>query len=685
MERVGAHTTRYISSLDGLRAFAVIAVMLYHLNVGWAQGGLLGVTVFFVLSGYLITGILTTELSDSSTIRLGKFWVRRIRRLFPAIVTCVLVVAVLCIIFNHVLFTKMRPDIIPSLFWFNNWWYVFRDLSYFDQIGDPSPLLHFWSLAIEEQFYLVWPCLLLLVFKGYQRFGRGGSFKVIVRRGCLVLAVVSAVLMAVLYEPDADPSRVYYGTDTRAFSLLLGGWLSFVWPGQKLTEENTAHVPASTMRTLDIAGVAAFAGIIVIMVTVDGFSSFYYYGGLFLVSVLTAVVIAVLVHPRSLFAKVASLRPFTWIGERSYGMYLWHFPTILLLKPMCETQDYPWWFILLVFAVTFAVAGLSYKFIETPIRRGLIGQLIGKIREGSETVLTILRRYAVPVVAFVLLAGTTIVGCAAVPETTLVPEDAIVSTGSAVDQAMVVSGPEELQPAAEEPAPEEAAPEEAVAEEAPAEEAASAEALPFELPTNFAGVVTGWHAMKAQVDAEAAAAAAAAEAEANRPHHEEGVYNPVLIGDSVPGDANDAFMARFPYGLNDSYISRLPRQSLEVYQGYVDQGVVGHVVVFACFSNHMVQEDDLQAIIDTVGPDKELYLVNAYVPLDWMAAENETLQAYADRYDNVHVIDWASVCDGHAGEYLWDDATHLRPEGAEVYMQTIEDAIAPSLPPEDMY
>lgn len=654
--------------------------MLYHLNVGWAQGGLLGVTVFFVLSGYLITGILTTELSDSSTIRLSKFWIRRIRRLFPAIVTCVLVVATLCIIFNHVLFTKMRPDIIPSLFWFNNWWYVFRDLSYFDQIGDPSPLLHFWSLAIEEQFYLVWPCLLLLTFKGYQRFGRGGSFKKIVRRGCLVLAVVSAILMAVLYEPNADPSRVYYGTDTRAFSLLIGGWLSFVWPGQQLTEENTARVPTSTMRILDIAGVAAFAGIIVMMVKINGFSEFYYYGGLFLVSVLTAIVIAVLVHPRSLLAKFASLKPFTWIGERSYGMYLWHFPTILLLKPLCDNQNYPWWFILLVFAVTFTISGLSYTFIETPIRRGLIGKLVAKIREGSETVLSTLRRYAVPVIAFVLLAGTTIVGCAAVPETTLVPEDAIVSTGASVDQAMIVSGPEELGAAV---APDEAAPEEATPEEAPPEEAVPEEAAAT--PTDFAGVMAAWHAKKAEKEAADAAAAAAAEAEANRPHHEEGVYNPVLIGDSVPGDANDAFMARFPYGLNDSYISRLPRQSLEVYQGYVDQGVVGHVVVFACFSNHMVQEDDLQAIIDTVGPDKELYLVNAYVPLDWMDSENATLQAYADRYDNVHVVDWASVCTGHDDEYLWDDDTHLRPEGAEVYMQTIEDTIAPSLPPEDMY
>ena len=375
----GAPKKRYITSLDGLRAFAVIAVLLYHMNVSWAKSGLLGVTIFFVLSGYLITGLLMAEWRETGNIDLPHFWLRRVKRLVPAIVTVIVVVAALSALFNHELLTKMRPDIAPSLFFFTNWWYIFRGISYFDALGAPSPLTHFWSLAIEEQFYLVWPVLLLIVFKI-------GGKKKLVRRGCLVLAAISAILMALLYTPGTDPSRVYYGTDTRAFSLLIGAWLSFTWPGQELTEERAAKVSKRNMILLDIAGVAALVVIVFIMVTVSGFSPFMYYGGILLVSILTAVVIAVLVHPRSKLAHVASAKPLVWIGKRSYGMYLWHYPIILFLMPQNHVGAFPLWTYLLVIGLTIAVAALSYTFIEKPIRGGAIGDFIRRLRSGKETI-----------------------------------------------------------------------------------------------------------------------------------------------------------------------------------------------------------------------------------------------------------------------------------------------------------
>ena len=171
--------SRYIPSLDGLRALAVLAVIFYHMDFAWAKGGLLGVTVFFVLSGYLITGLLISEYDSTGGIDLPQFWLRRIRRLVPAIITVIVCVAVLCTLFNHVLLTKMRPDIVPSLFFFNNWWQIFHNVSYFEALGAPSPLTHFWSLAIEEQFYVVWPLLLLGAFKPAappRDFGLGCSF-----------------------------------------------------------------------------------------------------------------------------------------------------------------------------------------------------------------------------------------------------------------------------------------------------------------------------------------------------------------------------------------------------------------------------------------------------------------------------------------------------------------------------
>lgn len=213
--------SRYIPALDGLRTLAVVAVVLYHLNLTWAQGGLLGVTIFFVLSGYLITRLLLNEVAKTGRIDLKSFWIRRIRRLVPAVVTVVVVTCALCTIFNHVMLTKMRPDILPSLLFFNNWWQIAQNVSYFNALGDPSPLTHFWSLAIEEQFYLIWPPLLFAMVSMHVS-------KPNTRRVVLGLAAVSAIAMMVLYNPAADPSRVYYGTDTRVFSLLLGAWMAFI-------------------------------------------------------------------------------------------------------------------------------------------------------------------------------------------------------------------------------------------------------------------------------------------------------------------------------------------------------------------------------------------------------------------------------------------------------------------------
>ncbi len=431
---------RYITSIDGLRAFAVIAVILYHLNVPLAQGGLLGVTVFFVISGYLITGLLTAEWEESGTINLLQFWLRRIRRLFPAIVTVIVVMSALFALLSPVLLTKMRPDIIPGLFWFENWWYIIRDISYFDAIGAPSPLMHFWSLAIEEQFYLVWPVLLLGVFKL-------GAHKKTVRRACLVLAAISALVMALLYVPGSDPSRVYYGTDTRAFSLLIGAWLSFVWPGVQLTDESTRKVSASAVRLLDIAGIVAFLGIVAMCVFISGFADFMYYGGLVLCSVLTAVVIAALVHPRSLFARAAACAPLVWIGQRSYGMYLWHFPLILLLAQLFGVNGtYPWWFDLIVFVLVAGVSAASYTFIENPIRRGAIGNWVRGVRAGEMSPAAFFREHAPQTAGVAIAFIVAIGGCALVPETYLVPKEAIQSTGEAVDEAMnIADAPREFE------------------------------------------------------------------------------------------------------------------------------------------------------------------------------------------------------------------------------------------------
>ena len=593
---------RYIASIDGLRAFAVLAVIMYHLNVPFAQGGLLGVTVFFVISGYLITGLLTAEWEESGSINLPQFWLRRIRRLFPAIVAVIVLMAAPFALLSPVLLTKMRPDIIPGLFWFENWWYIVRGVSYFDAIGAPSPLTHFWSLAIEEQFYLIWPILLLGAFKA-------GAKNKFVRRACLVLAVISALAMALLYDPAGDPSRVYYGTDTRAFSLLIGAWLSFIWPGVQLTEKSTRNVSPAAVRNLDIAGGAAFAGIVAMCIFINGFSGFMYRGGLLLCSILTAVVIAALVHPRSKLAHVAEMKPFVWVGLRSYGMYLWHFPLILLLAELFHLKGvYPWWFDLLVVALVFAVSALSYKYVENPIRHGALGKWMRGVKAGEISPATFFRGHVLQTagvaVAFVVAVG----GCALVPDTYLVPPDTIRSTGESVSEAMQIAK---------------------------------------DLPPEFKG------------------------------------YSPMLIGDSVPGNAETEYYSSFPNGFEDCVVGRYPSQAAETLAGYIEQDVVGKVVVVASFSNGTAGWNDLEAMLAAVGPDRQLYLMNTYNTDGFMEDQNELLDSFAAEHDNVHVIDWAGLVAPHAESWLYPDGTHMKENVYQLYFGLVLDAVRGDLKPEE--
>ena len=402
--------SRYIPALDGLRALAVLGVIAYHMGMAWMPGGLLGVTVFFVLSGYLITSLLLIEWDSTGTIDLPQFWLRRVKRLFPAIAFVIIVTAVLCTLFDHSLLTKLREDMWAALCWVTNWWYILRDVSYFDALGAPSPVTHFWSLAIEEQFYVVWPVVLILAHKF-------GVKRTHMRNATFVLALASALEMAILFNPDVDPSRVYYGTDSRAFSLLIGAWLAFVWPSNQLGANNEIHLDRNVRLALDAVGGVALIGLVAMMAGVDGTSAFMYRGGILLASVITMVIIAVIVHPSSLLAKVFAAKPLVWIGLHSYGMYLWHYPILLLMNPRSNIEGTPWWMYLVELAIIFAISWFSYKFVEDPIRHGAIGKFVGDVRSGQILLADWLRGHALPTAAASVLTIVCIGGLIFVPNT----------------------------------------------------------------------------------------------------------------------------------------------------------------------------------------------------------------------------------------------------------------------------
>jgi peptidoglycan/LPS O-acetylase OafA/YrhL len=367
---------RYMPGLDGLRAIAVLAVIAFHLGFDWAPGGMLGVGVFFTLSGYLITDILLAQLNARGRIKLGSFWLARARRLLPALFLMLAIVTAWVTVFGPAQPDQFRDGVISAIFYINNWQQIFADVSYFARFEAEGPLDHLWSLSVEEQFYILWPFLLLIGVKLVHE--RPLSSGVRPRLALLTIAgaIASSILMAVLYEPSFDPSRLYFGTDTRAGGLLFGAALAMVWPSRKLSR----RIAPQARNTLDVLGVAGLA-VIALMIWRNGeLSPFLYRGGFVLLSLATVLVLMPLTHPACRLGTWMGVRPLRWVGVRSYGIYLWQTPVIVLTTPQGVQHEDDLVRSLMQVAAIFAISALSWRFLEEPIRHGAIGRFFARRR-----------------------------------------------------------------------------------------------------------------------------------------------------------------------------------------------------------------------------------------------------------------------------------------------------------------
>ena len=365
MPRPTGSETRYVPGLDGVRAIAVAAVVGYHLGAPWLPGGLLGVGVFFTLSGYLITTILLTTWERSGNLDLSNFWLRRARRLLPALIMVLIVVLVATPVLDNDVLAERGIEALAAVFYVSNWVTIASDVSYFQRFSGPGPLDHLWSLAVEEQFYLLWPLVLLLLFKTQRgRLDRMAQLT-------LGLAVVSFLLMLLLALPGFDNSRAYQGTDARAGGLLIGAALAMVWP----PTQQASKIDANRRLTIDLSGAAALVIIIIMFVFTGEYSMWLYRGGILLLSLATAVLVAAAVHPASVVGPVLGVLPLRWIGERSYGIYLWHLPVVAFMLQAVLAQQ-PVIRAGLQLALIILLSALSWALLENPIRRhGLFGAL----------------------------------------------------------------------------------------------------------------------------------------------------------------------------------------------------------------------------------------------------------------------------------------------------------------------
>ncbi len=368
---------RYMPGLDGLRAIAVLAVIAFHLGFGWAPGGLLGVGIFFTLSGYLITDILLAQLSARGRIKLGPFWLGRARRLLPALFVMLLIVTAWVTIFGPAQPDQFRKAVVSAIFYVNNWQQIFGNVSYFARFAPEGPLNHLWSLSVEEQFYIFWPFLLLIGTKIVRERPLPSGVRPRLALLTLALALVSTIEMAILYHPTFDPSRIYYGTDTRAGGLLFGAALAMVWPSRRLSRRITPQA----RNLLDGIGALGLLIIAIMIWQVGEFDSFLYRGGFVVLSLATVMVLMPLSHPACRLGNFVGVKPLRWVGVRSYAIYLWQTPVIVLTATNAQNpQDEGLLRKLIQVAAIFAIAALSWRFIEEPIRHGAIGRFFARRR-----------------------------------------------------------------------------------------------------------------------------------------------------------------------------------------------------------------------------------------------------------------------------------------------------------------
>ena len=608
---------RYITGLDGIRAIAVIMVLAYHLKLALFKSGFLGVTVFFVLSGYLITGILISEVEEEGTIDLKNFWLRRIRRLVPAVMSMAVVIIFVSAVVNRIIFTKGCKDFLASVLGFNNWWQIFNKVSYFEAAGVPSPFTHCWSLAIETQFYLIYPLILLGIYKLVKSREEGRAKRGLLFAGVtLMLALISVILMIVLFDPQQDASRVYYGTDTRAFSLLFGALLAILWDYRMVPRRLSASVNM-------VLGSVSFAVLLVMTIAINGSSNFWYRGGQFVGTILTVLVIYTVLGRKTWLSRFLSNPVLKWIGDRSYSIYLWHYPIILLISKGIKAS---WWITLIEIVLSVVLAELSYRFIETPIRHGIIGEYLNILRSRPKSRQEKKRQVQVARRSLKVMAGTFVLTVSLILCMIFVPKKNALDTL----QKREAKAKETVK----------------MTEEQLAKQKANGSESEDTICT------------------------------ANLTDDEilEGL-NLLLIGDSIAVDVTDDFYEMFPNSVSDTKIGRITSLGKQVLDSYIDEKKwEGEGVIFASLSNSPIN-GELEDIREKIGKDMPLFLTTVRIPHDTFEEEsNSKIKKFVEENDHTYLIDWYAASEGH-DEYFDADDTHLLPAGAKAYANCIKEAV----------
>ncbi len=604
----------YMPALDGLRAVAVALVIAYHLGYSGVAGGYIGVEVFFVLSGWLVCALLVNEHQRTGGIGLVSFWMRRARRLLPALVTVIVGTMAVASLAQPERLAELRTQGVAALAYHLNWRLILDEQSYFEASGGPSALEHLWSLSIEEQFYLVFPLLCGFVL---MRRSRKRAVGIV-----LGAALAATVLRLVLYQPGSDPSRVYFGTDTRASGLLLGVALGLFWTPNRLRPHSSRPF-TSSLDTVALAGAAVLAWY---TFAVDEHRPAAFTGGFTAAQLATLALIAVAVYPAPTRAvRVLSARPLRWVGQRSYGIYLIHWPVIVFLSRAPGEQPEDPLNVAVQLGLIIGLATLSYRIIEQPIRhrgvgdaaRDAVSRIVAGV-EGRPVAATAMAGGAV--VAFGLTIGVTRDVVTASAPGSSQPESVVIAADTSVTTALPAA-PATAPPTTAAPAPTPAAP-----------------------PTT---------------------------ATAPAPPPATSYPPTTAIGDSVLVGAAPAISARLgPSFAVDAAIGRQMTDADELIADLASRGQLGQVVLLHLGNNGPFSAEQIDAVFAAIGPDRTVLLVNVLVPRRWEAEVNDQLAAATGRHPNAVLVDWRSLVTTESG-LTREDGYHLTANGAERYADLV--------------
>ncbi len=598
---------QYVTGIDGVRTLAVLGVIIYHLLPTTLPGGYLGVPLFLLISGYFVTLQLVRQMDQTGGIQLTKFYLKRLRRLYPVLIVMLTVTTAYITLFARDLLHNIKSTIATNLLWVYNWWEIGHGQSYFDRFNGESPFTHLWTLGVEAQFYFLWPLILFMLFLILRKRSK-------IKWTVFILAVASAVEMALLFDPQ-NINRVYYGTDTRAFSLLLGSWLALCWPIDHLNANLTAHAA----RILDGVGIGALLIMLLGFFTLPGQSSWTYRGGMFFYSLIGMILIATVVHPGSHMNRWLTNPFFTWIGQRSYGIYVYQLPVMVFYERVIEIGRHPVINALVECLLILAISELSYRLVEQPLAHYQWRHLPASIRHWIDFKMRDWRQWLkvgpVVIICFIALCGLMLPSKPA--------KKSAVQTR--IEKSRQTTAAKNKQ----------------IAEGKTAKVNVDSKSLQkkYGLTSNQLKV-----ASELKVTA---------------------------IGDSVMADASQDIQEIMPHAYVDAEVGRQGSATPAVIKDLKAKGQLQKNVILNLGTNGAMDSQTINDILTAIGKGHQIYWITPHVPTrDWEQTVCDQIKQAAKQNANVHVIDWNQAANGHA-EWFAQDKVHMNEQGNAYFTRLI--------------